>query len=299
MKTVFRAAVAAMLLALPMAAQISWVSFRIGQQGGSSCLLHFGKATDPLCKGLQKLTEAKELADIGLVFEPIQAASPRYESLVKALGLAKDSAWALTDRRGRCLMQGSQMPTELDLKNALQAAGVKNPIKEMRDFLKQHPGHLEARVELMARLRADAERRTKQALRLNIRQPITLSDAGLLADDLDWTDFYRLESHSAVVDTSSMEGKQLEPEEDTLIWGPYAQELNETFASGDWRLMPMPQAQSQTPVEVCSPLMALTYRRNLSKDRGIFRGISLQRRPVEVLWLGISHCKTECGPRSY
>ncbi|MDR2560885.1 MAG: hypothetical protein LBC63_03835 [Holophagales bacterium] len=264
MKTVFRAAVAAMLLTLPLAAQISWISLRIEQQGGSSCLLHIGKATDPLYKGLQKLTEAKELADIGLVFESVQAATPRYESLAKALGLARSSTWALTDKRGRRLLQGSQMPTELELKDALQAAGVKNPIKEMRDFLKQHPGHLEARAELMARLRAVAERRTKQALRLNIKPSIPTSVADL-TNDLDWTDIYRLQSRSAVVDTSPMEGKQLEPEEDTLIWGAYAQELNETFASGDWRLMPMPRVQSLTSIEVCSPLMALTYRRNLSK----------------------------------
>jgi hypothetical protein len=267
MKTVFRAAVAAMLLALPMAAQIrqiSWISFRIGQQGGSSCLLYVGKASDPLHKEFQKLTETKELADIGLVFESIQAATPRYESLAKALGLARSSTWALADRRGRCLLQGSQMPTALELKNALQEAGVKNPIKEMRDFLKQHPSHLEARAELMARLRAAAERRTKQALQLNIKTPIP-EEFISIRTDYDWTDMYSYLSRSAVVDTSPMEGKQLEPEEDTLIWGPYAQELNETFASGDWRLMPMPQVQSLTPIEVCSPLMALTYRRNLSK----------------------------------
>jgi len=263
MKTMLKATLAVMLLALPMVAQIKWVSFHIEQQGGSSCLLHVGKASDPLHKEFQKLAEAKELADIGLIFYSPQTNSPEYESLAKALGLARESTWALTDRRGRCLLQGSQMPTAIELKNALQEAGVKNPIKEIRDFLKQHPGHLEAKAELMARLRAVAESRTKQALRLNIKTPIPVA-LGIRAD-YDLTDMYRQVSRSAVVDTSPMEGKQLDPEEDTKIWGPYAQELNEAFASGDWRLMPIPQKMSNTPVEVCSPLMALTYRRNLSK----------------------------------
>ena len=252
-------AIPAILLCIPMMAQSSWIASRIGHREGASYLLYIGKWDDPLYKDLQALLKTDELTEMGIEHSSVQTNSPNYDNFVRELGLRRDSLWALTDNKGRRLLQGDKLPGAADLRNALDAAGAKSPIRVLRGFLKQHPGHLDARVHLLEHLREIAENRTRNALQLNIRFPDELgpNDPAFFSSEFSSA----LYGVSPAIDTSQLEGARLNPEDDIKIWGAYAQELWTVFSSGDWRLIPM--YIGQIPLETCSPTMIQTYRRHI------------------------------------
>jgi hypothetical protein len=224
-----------------------------------------GDRGGPLYDGLQELLWTDGLAEMNIEARRLPPTSEQYAAFVREFGLAQDSAWALAlpaagINRYRCVLQGKQLPTVEDIQDALEQAGVKSPIKAMRDFIKQHPGHLHARTQLLKLLRETAEKRTRHALNLgDVKDPYEYT--GVFTGTGRIFYFY----HSLVVDTSALDGKKLEPEQDTMIWGPYAQELQTLFASGDWRLIDLSQIHYQLPCCVCSPTMIQLYRRNIGK----------------------------------
>ena len=250
-------AIPVVLLSVPMIAQSQWVAGRVGY-GGSAFLLHVGERGDPLYEALQELLWTDELAEMGISFESLQITSPVYAQLRNELGLASDSTWALTDNRGRRLIQGNKLPSAADMRNALNQAGVKSPVSVLRDFIKQYPDHLDARQQLLGRLRLIAENRTRRVLQLNVKSPIPELDSQ------DPMVAYRQRSRLVNVDTSQLEDKQLKPEQDLQIWGPCAQELQTLYSSGEWRILPAILSQHSIPADVCSPIMIQTYRRNLA-----------------------------------
>ena len=241
-----------------MMAQSSWIANRIGHREGASYLLYIGKWDDPLYKDLQALLKTDELTEMGIEHGSVQTNSPNYANFARELGLRQDSLWTLTDNKGRRLLQGDKLPGATDLRNALDEAGIKSPIRVLRDFLKQHPGHLDARVHLLGRLREIAENRTRNALQLNIRSPRELgpNDPAFFSSEISAAFFGVIH-----VDTSQLEGARLNPEDDIKIWAAYAQELWTVFSSGDWRLIPM--SIGQMPLEACSTTMIQIYRRHV------------------------------------
>ena len=255
MTPVFKA-IPAILLSVPLMAQSSWIAARIGHIEGASYLLYIGERSDPLYQGLQALLISDELVEMGTELGAIQTSSPNYPNLARELGLKEGSRWALANSRGRCLLQGIEAPSAAEIREALDEAGAKGPIRVLRDFLKAHPDHLEARQQLLERLRGIAYARTRHALELTIDDP-----SGPV-----WTDpkaYAR--ARSPLPDTSQLEGAQLEPEDDIRIWGPYAQELETLFSSVNWRLIQLPNTPLRLPLEACSPTMVLTYRRHNAK----------------------------------
>jgi len=124
------------------------------------------------------------------------------------------------------------------LTRTLAAAGIKPPIRVLRDFLQTHPGHLEARAELLRRLRRSAALRTTARLEL--------------PQDTD------------AQDLAPFQGKRLKDLEDLEIWGPYAQELDRVFQDGSWRSLDLGMGRG-LPVEACSPTVQGLYARNLTK----------------------------------
>jgi len=248
-------------LSAPLSAQSREIAKTIRNLNGSSFLLYVGKPSDPMHGALQGLARAEELRDVGLIFGAPPADSYNYGLMLNGLGLAPGSSWALTDGKGRCLMQGSELPTAQGLRKALDEAGVKNPVTTTRDFLKQHPGHLEAMGHLLQLLRKNAESRTKQTLKIDMT-----SASEQLELQNDASGLLRQRYIGANADASLLEGKTLEPEDDDAIWGPYAKELDQLFANDDWRLLiDSLDISSQTPVDACSPLMAQAYRRIIPK----------------------------------
>ncbi|MDR0498190.1 MAG: hypothetical protein LBH03_00455 [Holophagales bacterium] len=184
---------------------------------GSHCILwHFGETSDQLYKGLQALLRTEELVEMGLGFATIQKTGPEYAHHLRERNLGPGSTWALyfygADRRIRCLLKGSKLPTVADIKNSLDQAGIRSPIRVLRDFLRQHPDHLDARMHFLERLRKMAVIRTQRALQLEpkinkrLHYPTSLT-----------------------VDTDTLGDKKLDPESDISIWGSYAQELQTLY----------------------------------------------------------------------
>ena len=250
----------AILLSVPMPAQSPWVAARVSH-GDSGILVYAGEQSDPLYVGLQELLRADELAEMGIKFFPIQVNQPDYPSWVSELGLAQGALWAFADNTGRVLIRDNKLPNAVNLRNALVTAGVKSPIRVLRDFLRQYPDHLDARTDLLNRIRETAEARTRRTLQLNTLSPLEAMRLGTNGVEAH----YRHYSLSGSIDTSPLEGRQLTLEQDIQIWGPYAQEWQTLFTSDDWRLVSLPWVPHLVPLEACSPTMIQIYRRNLAK----------------------------------
>ena len=156
--------------------------------------------------------------------------------------------------------------------------GIRSPIKILREFLKKNPDHLDARVYLLSRLRQLAETRTVKALQIEIKT------ASELAQQDDPELMYRslnsaMSGFTGNIDISGFKDKKLRDKEDIEIWGAYAQELDNLFKTGDWRLFVVFDTISLTPLEACSPLMQTLYRRLISQVL-----LALRERP-DAAWL--------------
>ncbi|MCL1909247.1 MAG: hypothetical protein FWG12_07795 [Holophagaceae bacterium] len=227
------------------------------QLRGVCSLIYIGEPAEPLGQDLNSMLQTEELAEMRIHFRTIQPTSSDYDRFLNGSNLERGSLWALvvnTDNGAQCLIQGSKLPAISDVQNALEKAGIRSPISVLRGFLRQHPDHLDAQMQLLKFLRETAEDRTCNALKLDRDSFI---DHGLQRRLIG--------EFSLGIDTSRMEDKKLNPEQDISIWGPYAQELQALFSSGDWRLVSLPSTQGQIPVDICSPIMAQTYRRIVSR----------------------------------
>ena len=254
MKPIFKA-ILALILALPLAAQ-----------SPSATLRHFGERSGRMYDGLQALLREEGLVEMVVEFRSMRTDSPQYPETARELRLSPGSSWALMDDLGRCLLQGSELPTAEELRKALDDAGIKSQVAVLLDFLKQHPYHLDARVDLLRMLRGVAESRTRRALQLDAQSTLDLARRGTPYGR------YRMASDSIPFDPKLFEGKKLEPEQDALIWGAYAQELQTIFANEDWRALikfPSPWF-TDIPLEVCSPMMVQSYARHMKKIEDFF-----------------------------
>ena len=245
-------AILALILALPLAAQMP-----------SATLWHFGERAGGMYEGLRALLQTDELVDFAVNCYSVNNASRRYAPLSAELRLRPSSAWALADDRGRCLLQGGELPTAGELRKALDDAGIKSPVAILRDFLKQHPYHLEARIELLHLLRGIAERRTRRVLQVDVESTWEL------ARKQDTEGYYRLFSSAVAlhIPPSLVEAKKLEKGQDEQIWGDYSRELRTLFVDGDWRALlhqPSPNFVD-VPFEVCSPMMVQDYGQHIKK----------------------------------
>ena len=240
----------AFLLSVPLAAQMPALA-------QAPRILYLGETKDSMYEAIWSLVRADGLVETGITLSNIHTDSANFNRETRDLGLMPSSRWALAvisnDGRWRSLLQGSDLPAAEALRNVLDEAGIRSPTRVLRDFLRQHPDHLDARMELLGRLREIAETRTLQVLQLDNATP---AEVGLTA-------LRSRHAQTVSIDISPFEGKKLAPEQDIIIWGPYAQELQTLFASGDWRLVPLPRVQEQIPVEAASPTMAGFYRRQL------------------------------------
>lgn len=151
--------------------------------------------------------------------------------LRKQFGLATAAeapeAWVLLGSTGNVLLAGQTLPSSQPVINALESAGERNPVVELRAFLKSHPDHLEARRDLVQLLKR----------RLLVR--------------LQEQPFNKVQ--------------ELAPEVDVRLWGEFAQEVDFLLREyavgflpgGLQALLPGPG----TP-ERSSPIMKAIYQRH-------------------------------------
>ncbi|MCL1893644.1 MAG: hypothetical protein FWG02_05340 [Holophagaceae bacterium] len=225
----------------------------------SAFLLHIGEQSSSLYAGLSSLCKGDELLEMNLTFESVQTTSPVYSRFMSELRLGQNSLWALTDDLGRVLLQGSELPEADFLRQTLENAGIKSPVRKLRDFIKQHPNHIDARMHLLKILRNIAETRTMQTLQLDLKSMNNQGGAEV---------YYSIFTNSPLIDTSDLDEKTLSPQQDIKIWGPYAQEFDVLFNSGDWRFWNINNwfdFRRWVPVDACSPTVVQVYRRHISK----------------------------------
>jgi hypothetical protein len=164
------------------------------------------------------------------------------------------------------------------VRDGLKSAGIQSQSKVnmLREFLKSHPDHIDAKIRLLFQLRKIAEIKTIHALQLDMK---TRNEAYLQMDAIDiiqqgsGSSLSTIAIGGAKIDTSGFADKKLEAEEDREIWGEYAQALDSLFRNDDWRRFQISglgelngyMSMTQTPLEVCSPLMTALYNRLLPK----------------------------------
>jgi len=230
----------------------------------SGYMLHVGERKESLSASLQlraslqSLLGSPELAEMKIVFETVVQNTPLYSRLAKEIGMQLGSKWALTDATGRLVAQGTEAPEAADLRKAMDDAGMKSPIQQLREFLKANPDNLDARLDLLNILLETAKAGTKKALQLDGLAPAEARPRGRVRSARLRT------SESLIFDLAPLEGKELDSSEDARIWGPYAAELDALFTNGDWRLLRLP-TYAKVPLEAVSPRMVQLYRRHLPK----------------------------------
>jgi len=249
----------AILLVMPMAAQSPTLAPKI-ELGQMGCLVYIGEPSEEVFEGLRELVTSDELLEMNVALVRVQGTSPSLAKLSGEMKLSPGSSWALTDSKGRRLLQGNTLPSAETVLNALLEAGAKNPQKALRDFLEQHPDHLDARLQQLYFLRKTAEVRTLRALQIAVDPTVEFDQE----NDAEY--WYRLGSKRARFDTSVLEGKKLSVEQDAAIWGDYARELQTLFESGDWRRwhsLPGVQRWYRIPAEASSQTMIQIYARHI------------------------------------
>ena len=214
---------------------------------------------------LQTLLEEDPLADRTLT--PLQLhqgrqISPLADALQASFRLGQ-ARWALLAPPDRMLASGRELPRAQALADALQGAGIASPLQILRDFLREHPDHLEARLDYLQRLRIPAENRTRKALGLSLRR-----DSERIADGETRA---RL-APRGLAQQLPPKGKELSAKDDERIWGTLARELDRVFAQDDWLEMDsLFRSMRNLPLEAASPLMIAVYQRHRTRILEILR----------------------------
>lgn len=71
------------------------------------------------------------------------------------------SRWVVVDGANRAVAFGIAVPNAAELADQLQKAGFEMPLRVLRRFVQSHPGHLEARADLLKTLRRRALKAVK------------------------------------------------------------------------------------------------------------------------------------------
>jgi hypothetical protein len=140
--------------------------------------------------------------------------------------------WAIFSQ-GKLVGSGTGKPTLAVLKDLKGKAVWRGREEILRDFLRVNPDHREVHLQLLTALYRKAVLRTQVALALRVN-PLREADHG-------WDiarDTKESEEAAELKRKEEEEGKipkQLEPEADERIWGPFAIEWQKAFLGGEWR----------------------------------------------------------------
>jgi len=70
--------------------------------------------------------------------------------------LGGSHTWAALDSGNKFIVSGQQAPSPKDFDRMLERSGIKTPVRQLRDFLKENPGHLDATTDLLNEVRRRA-----------------------------------------------------------------------------------------------------------------------------------------------
>jgi hypothetical protein len=271
------------LLGLPLPAQGLQVTLSGGaetrlwqavKKSPTPSLLIFEDGAKPMAASVRKLLQEEAVVDLGLAPVTLEPKNNELAAAVRGrLSLAPSVRWAVVDQKERRLASGQALPTADGLAKALAAKGVQSPIRLLREFLKDNPDHLEARMDLSRLQLKSAEQRTRAALGLELSEaeedPEDMSSAMLrLADPF----FGSSKPKPLPAD------KVLGAEQDIKIWGGYADSFDRLFAGDDWAAGGWTFEAGGAPLEACSPTVKGLYRRKLRQVEAALETAPLNNR---------------------
>lgn len=70
--------------------------------------------------------------------------------------LSGSATWAALDIENKLLFSGSQTPSAREFDQMLEQRGIRSPLRKVRDFLRENPGHLDAMADLLTEVRRRA-----------------------------------------------------------------------------------------------------------------------------------------------
>jgi hypothetical protein len=245
-------------------------------------LLVFEDDSKPVMPAVRKLLQEEGIADLGLVPMPLSAKSSgelRGDAL-RRFNLAPNTRWAVVDSKEQCLASGQAIPSAEAFAKQLEENGIKSPIRVLRDFLKNNPSHIEARVALLKLQHKTAGQRTRAALGLETDDrpddPVTQA-----LNRVQWNmriagqDIYGRPTPKPIPP-----GKSLDKEQDITIWGGYADTFDRLLAGSDWIAGGLSFDAGDQAFEICSPMVKALYKRKIKEAEA-----ALARAPENIrLW---------------
>jgi hypothetical protein len=170
--------------------------------------------------------------------------SPGFERWLHARYALGGSRWLMLDVSNKAQAQGIAVPDAKKFTESLDKAGLINPIKQLRNFLKIHPDHLEARADLLTQLRRRAAKLTAQKMAI----PNASGNGSVQPSET-----FPVKKH-------------LDPEADIIIWGSLAQEVDVAFR-GNWHGISIPffRVEEEHQFEQYSSTMKFVFSRHVAK----------------------------------
>jgi hypothetical protein len=177
---------------------------------------------------------------------------------------------------------GGTVPDAKEMGKAIAELGIRSEHQLLKQFVRAHPEHLEARTSLCSALLNKASRKTL------IRFGGKVDPLRPVDEPFDFAKNQKEQDEKAEA-KEQLEEKapaQLGPEEDLAIWGELADLLGKSFRSGDWiEMQAWVIAPSETAVH--SPLM-----QDMSRAAVLDVERALERNPGSwerwQLWLGLT-----------
>ena len=300
-----RALLLPVLVGLPLAAQTTisteqWLNaplLRGLRNSSRPHLLVIEDASRPIMASVRKLLQEDDIADFSFVLRsfPISKESnegswafynPRADAVQRHFNLGPEILWAVVDSSERCLASGQDIPSAAELARQLTAAGVQGPMRVLRNFLRTHPDHLEARMDLLRLQQESAEQRTKVALNIELGATDNFLMSEVMSERLSASIFNADQmgivrnAYDRPKPEPTLKDKVLETALDMRIWGGYAESFDRLLSGDDWIAAGLYFDPSDYTLEVCSPLVKGVYRRKIGQVEA-----ALERDPLNYrLW---------------
>jgi hypothetical protein len=246
------------------------------KKSSTPSLLIFEDNAKPMAVSVRKLLQEEGVADLGLAHVTLDPKNVELAAAVRRrLSLAPSVRWAVVDPKEQCLASGHALPSADGLTKALAAKGVQSPIRVLREFLKDNPDHLEARMGLLRLQLKSAEQRTRAALGLE------LAEAGEESDTEDTLSLLLRATNPLFGDPKPKPipaDKVLGAEQDIKIWGGYADSFDRLFAGDDWVAGGWAFDAGGAPLEACSHTVKGLYRRKMKQVEAALETAPLNHR---------------------
>lgn len=238
-----------------------------------------------LKKEAERLTQEPDWIELELRVAFYSAEAPKIEQALKEKApQVSRPGWVLMGPGAKVVAAGSRLPSRAAMEQLLEEAGIRSRSKILRDFLRTHPGHLEAKSNLIGLLMSKAATATQAKLGLR-QEPLHPVDKPF--DPSVWAkEQEERQDRKEREEKEKKPLKELQTGEDLLIWSEVAEQVDRIFRSGEWRSMEM---WSTHPNEAArhSPIMKEVIRRGMPEVED-----ALQGRPTDwglwSLWLAMS-----------